>query len=809
MRVADHARALAMAAALATAAVALAEVPAQGMPPRAEQWWWLLASLVLAGAAQFRHLRPPPAAAAAATTPVSRARLAVGCALSGVGGGLWLWATMDFHRNWYTAFDRAWLAWLAGTALLGGGLDLLHRRGATPAVRSRGRAAWLVTAFAIGGVAAWLRLAAIGEFPGPAGITQIEDLQFGHWGAQFLAGERRRWEFIGHAWISAAAIAAGGASLESMRTGYAIVGSLTVVAVCAWLRGAVGAAAALTGAAYMAVSSWDIVISRIGFNPDVLTVAVLYALLLGPTRRGRPSAYAAIGLLGGYLLWEYIAYRPATLFAAAGASWISVRDRGAGWWMRAGRPLLMLALIAMMSLPLFGARLQGRVWAEYFNGLDRARAQRHYYNESHDWRQAVELRVGRALDTAGLLFFLGDASPTRNLGRRPLVDPVSATLMLVGFAGCAVNPAMAMMGMFAAAFLFTAAGAMVVTSDFNALRMSVTIPYLYFFVGVAAAGLWTVWQRAWGRAGQGLAVIVLAAGLAWAARANIEFLAEYRAAPAVRKALRNNLAYLSNWLRDNVDADEQVVGVAGRSSNALIGNDAAWLRAHDIPGALEWDVVAALHAWRQDWPTMFLIFAGRDTQDTARFVQSLVPQAQFRFVADAELLGADLAWARVPGRPAGLDEGLRRIACRGAAVEYQFRGDRPGEVRKVIRRVEPLVGLSTWPSEVVAAFYAGYWPTRLAVTHSAEIEIRRGGEYLIEADFYGAEARIEMDDMQFVRSRRIHLDAGWHRLRVTGDFAPLPEGLVARLMWSGPDSGGIKELIPFYSVAAAVADCAE
>lgn len=799
----DHLRVVGLLASLAAAAVALVEVPPHGGLPSNEQWWWLLASFLLAAAAQFRlhfEVAEPPVQ----PRGVSRRRMGAGVAVA--GAMLWLVATHGFYSDWYGWFDRAWIGWLAGTALLACGLDVAM--GWSLRIGRLFRPLWLLPVAAlIGAGAAWVRLDGIGEFPGPAGITQIEDLQFGHWGAQFLDGERRRWEFIGHAWISAVSIAVGGPSLESMRTGYAIVGSLTVVAVLAWLRAAAGMAAAVAGAAFMAVSSWDAVVARIGFNPDVLPVAVLYAILIGPARRGRPSAYAIMGLLSGYLLWEYIAYRPAIAIAAIGAVWLSLRDRSAGWALRVGRPALMLALVGMMAVPLFGARMHGRVWEEYFNGLNRARAQKHYYNEEYDWRQIVQLRAERVLDTVGLLYFLGDASPARNLGRRPLVDPVSATLMLVGLAGCLVNPAVSLFGLFAVGFALTAFGAMVVTADFNALRLSVTIPYLYFFVGVAALSLLVAMRRAWGRLGWWLATLLLAAGLAWAARASVEFLAAYRGSPVVRKVARNNLAYLSNWLRENVDEVEQVVGVGGKSYNALIGNDAAWLRGRPIPGVLEWDVMTALRAWKQDWPTMFLVFAGRDTRDTARYVEWLLPEAQFTWIGDPEGFGADLAYTRFGGRPAELDAALEYAPCRGVRVEYRFLGEKPGEVRRVIQRVEPLIGLGTWPSEVVAAFYGGYWPRRLEVTYQAEFQVARPGMYLIEGDFYGAEPRIEVDAQSFARSRRVHLEAGAHAFRATADFAPLPEGLVARLLWNGPDSGNEKELIPFYAVAVPSDDC--
>jgi len=800
---ADHLRAVCMVISLGAAAAALAGVPPEGMFPSTEQWRLLLACFVFAALAQSgtrptTPAAPSPRAAAGARQPI-------GVALAVAGVVLFVGASVRLYLDWNAEFDRAWLSWLGGAVLLGIGLDRVT--GVWPMKTTIARRGWLALALVVlFAAAAAVRLGSIAEFPGPAGITQIEDLQFGNWGARYLEGDRRRWEFIGHTWISALSIAIGGPHLLAMRTGYALVGALTVVAVFLWLRGAAGAVAPLIGAVFMVVSSWDAVVARIGFNPDVLTVAALFALLVGPARRGRPSAYVAMGLLSGYLLWEYIAYRPAVAFALVGGAAASLRDRSSGWLLRLGRPALVLAMIAVMSAPLFGARIKGRVWDEYFNGLNRARAQSHYYNDAYDWAQVFALRAERSLDTAALLFFQGDGSYARNLPHRPLVDPVSATLMLVGLAGCVAAPA-SLLGLFAAAFLATAAGAMVVTSDFNPLRLSVTIAYLYFFVGIAGVGIVTVWSRAWGRAGRALAVFVLAAGLVFAVRDNVSFLTRYWSAPSARRVVRNNLAYLSNWLGDNVLLGEQVVGVADKSSNAIVPNDAAWLRGRPMPGAVEWDVMTALRRWREGLPTLLLVFAGPDTRDTQKFIESILPGVRTKFVADDANLGGDLAFARLPGRPDALDAALDHLRCRGVAIEYEFRGAGPNKVLERLRRIDPLVGSSTWPSEVVATFYRGIAPRRLAVRYDAEIEIERGGSYLFESDFFGADPRIEINGRHVGRMRPVKLAPGRHRFHAIADFAPLPEGLTARFLWTGPDSGGQRELIPFYRIAVPHEDC--
>lgn len=807
LAVKDQFRALCIAVSLGLAAAALYDVPVTGMPGQPRQWWLLLASFGCAIAALW-GLSLTPAPPPAERRPADRARWWLGAALAAAGAVLWVVATQRFYMAWAAEFDRAWISWVVGTCLLAIGLDLAAGR--WDAERRTPRGWWLWAAIAVTLVlAGTVRLGMIDVFPGPAGMTQIEDLQFGNWGQHFLDGERGRWEFIGHAWISALSIKLGGAQLFSMRVGYAIVGTLTVVAVFLWLRLAAGSLAAAVGTAFLVVSSWDAVVSRIGFNPNVLTVAVLYVLLLGPARRGRPSAYAFMGLLSGYLLWEYIAYRPAAAFALLGGAFYSLREQSAGWAMRLGRPALMLALICLMSVPLFGTRLNGRIMDEYMNPINRARGTKQYYNPDYDWRQVVEMRLARARDTVGLLFFVGDGSPARNIARRPLVDGASATLMLVGFAYCLANPRLQLFGLFAVAFVVTTVGAMIITGELNTLRMSVTIPYLYFFAGLAGAAIHLLWRRAWGRIGGALAILLLLVGIGWASYSNLGFLHRYWTSPGTRAAARSNLALLASWLGQNVRPGEQVVGAGGRSSEALGPSDAAWLRGDPIPGVMEWDILTALHGWKERGPTVVVLFVGQDTQDHARFLRDLIPGLEMEFIPDELAVGGELAFGRLPDRPASLDAALDGLRCRGINVEYIYRGENPNEILHRFQRVEPMIGLGTWPTAVVHAFHRGVRPKRLEVHYDAVFRIETAGQYRLDAKFYVGPVTLQIDERTVPSAGGLYLEAGEHRFHAVADLEPLAGGLTARFLWAGPDSGGEYELIPFYRIAEPVPPCTD
>ena len=796
-RLLDHLRALGVFLTVGLAVAALYPFPTSANP-RPDQWWLLLGSFVSALLWQFglRHgISTKPV-----ERPVGRARRVGGILIALAGAAVWQWATHSFYLDWNGSFDRSWLAWVAGTILIGVGLDLAtgYWRDAQALSRSWRLLALISAILLLAGI---VRLGMIATFPGPAGITQIEDLQFGNWGAHFLAGQRRRWEFIGHAWVSAVGIKLGGPTLYSVRSAYAVVGTLTVAVVFLWLRSTAGMIAALIGTAFMIVSSWDGVISRIGFNPDVLVVALVLWLMMGPGRRGRPSAYAAMGLLCGYILWEYIAYRPVAVFALLGGTFYSLRDKGASWALRLGRPALIVALMVCVAIPLFGNRIKGRVANEYLNGLNRARAVKSYYNESYSWEKTLELRLNRSLRTAGLFFFQGDGSGARNIGYRPLVDPASAVLGTIGFAYCLANLHVPIFGLFAAAFVLTTIGAMIVTADFNVLRMSVTIPYFYFFVGLAGLSIYRVWGTAWRRFGQALAALLLLGALGWSSYANLTFLWDYWTSPEVKRIVHSDLANLCSWLGENVDEGEQVVGAAHRNSNALIGSDAAWLRGGPIPGILEWDIETALRQWSEDGPTALVAYTNVDTEAAARFLEYILPGVEMTVERNEFNEIAQLAYAHLPGRPEQLDRALETWNCRGIAAKYIFRG----EGKKILRTVDqvaPIVGYATFPTEIFKWFHRGKKPRRLGIEYAAEIRIEKPGTYTFVADVYGgtAEVRIGGNKIGAGRRARVELDPGVHRFDVTADMQPWGGGLKSRLLWQGPDSGGVEEPIPFYRI---------
>ena len=366
--------------------------------------WGLLAAALCLGAAGCWRLSLPGTALDGPSGPATprRRRLGLGLALAGIA--LWIWAPWVLLSDWNTWFTPGWLAWVGGTILLGAGLDQAWARWQWPA---RPGLRLGIVVGAMGAVAALYRFGTFYFFPAESHITQIEELQVGAMGSAYLRGWRQRWEYLSHAWLAAIGLWLGGPSLFAMRAPFAAVSVLKVVPLFLWLRFSAGNAAAVVGTALLAFSAWDVTYARVPTNQNAIVIAAAFALLAGPARRGRPSAYVWLGLLGGYVLYEYVGYRLVGLFAIAGGLVASLRHASDPWWARLGRPLLTMALIAVMGSTLYLHLTRTGQMHQYYDGWGRARANQTHYNAADSPMERLE-RIGLFTDTNELDRLAGD-----------------------------------------------------------------------------------------------------------------------------------------------------------------------------------------------------------------------------------------------------------------------------------------------------------------------------------------------------------------------------------------------------------------
>lgn len=774
------------------------------------RWWWLGAALLLAILWQWRLSLPGAMLAARPPEGAPLSRIALGLAIGLAGAALWGWAITGLFQSWALNFDRSWGTLPVAAATLGVGLDVAWgrwpRRDGTP--RARRLVLSLLSLLALAAVYRFWKLT---SFPGPAGITQVEDLQTGMMGLGYLGGGRNRWEYLSWAWLAAVGVWLGGPTLNAMRIPFAVVSVLKGLPLFLWLRFAVGTVGALVGTALFTFSAYDVILSRIPNNHDALIVAIAFALLAGPARRGRPSAYVWLGLFGGYVLYEYVAYRPLAFFVVAGAAWLSFRDANARLIARLGRPLITLALIVTMALPLFLRVLSppDRIWSEYFNGWNRARVIGPYYDPQDTWRAAIEKRVDRSFEATALFFFTGDSHPARRVSQ-PLVDHVTAAFLVVGVA-CAVAHIMEpIFGLTLVAALATVAGTMVMTGNFDIGRVGGVVPYIYALVGYGAASLAALAEGR-SRLVRLTVLGLLAAAVLWAGWLNTRALFEHWSSPSVRRAQRSNLAYLSSWLGNQVQPGERVVAIAPGYFNVLESNDAAWLRGREMDGIVTWDIEAALRYWaQQNGKTLLLGFAGASTPDVREYLEWLLPGLKMSVETDPLNLGGDLVYAHLEQTPAALSSAVAAARCRGVRAEYRLVGPSADGAALNMSAVLPFIDGTTWPGEVRGRLHQMQTrPPSMTVRFQADFVVRTAGDYSFASEGYPGKTALVLDGQQYASQvPSVHLESGSHRMELNATLEPEPNLMSVSLLWKGPDSLGQSELMPFYRISPADASCA-
>ena len=247
----------------------------------------------------------------------------------------------------------------------------------------------------------------------------------------FLPSNNGREPFF--AYCVAAVMAIFGPGVTSIRLAAALLGILTLPAAYLCFRGLLGPRVAFLGALALAISTWHLHLSRLGFRvvAEPLFAALAVFFLVRALRQRRLRDWALSGFIVGGSIYTYI---PARLFALLlvllPLLWfLTYWPRERAHWRRqlAGFALLVIAA-AVVSLPLGSYFL--RQPSDFLGRADQVSV----LNAIRGGADAATVLLRNTVDTLLMLVWRGDANPRHNLPGQPIFDVLLAGPFLLGLA---------------------------------------------------------------------------------------------------------------------------------------------------------------------------------------------------------------------------------------------------------------------------------------------------------------------------------------------------------------------------------------
>ncbi len=385
-------------------------------------------------------------------------------------------------------FDEA-MAWYAVALAC---TVIFAYEGTAPAVRSWParlqafiRRHWLEGVFLLGilGIALFMRLFRFGDYP-PSGLPCCGEKEIATAVFNVIHNGERPLVFPLVKYSVAAGFLIFGENTDGFRVPPLVLSVFTVIPFYILLRQMMSAPAALFATALLASSRLFLHVTA---YHNVMLEAVLLALfLVRGMKTGSPLMFAGAGLMSGLISYEYEGYRAIPIIAlgyvaVAGAfsllwpppNWNTLLERGTSLARKAWRPAIAFSLAAFIAIgPLLVALGDGEDL--YFRRLSVSPAERIIPDDT-----GFEPGWLDRLDWARNQFWPGDTThgafdpyygPKEN---RPLLDPVSATLLLLAVALAAATFWRQFRLFFLVWFVAAVAGAGLIPSDppFNTFRV--------------------------------------------------------------------------------------------------------------------------------------------------------------------------------------------------------------------------------------------------------------------------------------------------------------------------------------------------
>jgi hypothetical protein len=580
----------------------------------------------------------------------------VGISLAVAGGLLLLNASRLLCLDWSGSFDAAVPMGAVGVVVLGLGADLMAGHGPrlTPGPSRIGRALFrpetLVLLFVLA-VGFWFRFRSFGSFPPPDGFSSCEESQEATTAMRISTQPGcRPWEWPLSQYVPALSFNHFGRRIETLRGPATALGFATLVPFYLLARSMVGPAAALFGAALLAVSRGHVQMSWYSDEAYVpLTFFVtLLAVLFGATRSRRPLLFAIAGAMTAASLYFYAAYRVIPVLVAAFllSELASARRRPFGW-----RELtLMAATFIAVAAPL-GVILRREGTAYYLEALHRSTANTDYYTS--DWTRFLSLRAERVHATFDALTQSdhGVFFPSLNAAAEPFLDPFTSVSVVLGFGTSLALLRRRHRAWVVLTFLVVIMGATVVVQNLDFRRLGMVVPYLFLFPAFLAGDLLAASRTPAARrvvlSGLG-AIAILAAAY------NYRFLFRVLGESAeVRSAHKNDYTVPAFYLSKSYRGEYVVIltpedGYVIR--NFFEPNDYDWLKPEGLKGEVRTglgDTLPLPASVPADQPVLLLIQPPFDLQEVTARVRHLYPGVSCEVRKDPDHPAFDLGVCRI------------------------------------------------------------------------------------------------------------------------------------------------------------------
>ncbi len=749
-------------------------------------------AFLIAALAAAVVLRSGRDAADVAPTPTARLS-ALGLVLTIGGVAAAIAGVTLLIRAWPTSFYTGWCALVAGTALLSAGIRRLDGDG--PRAWTWEDTAAVAAIVAVGAV---LRFHNYSEWPGAFTTHAIEEQQTGLGGFRVLARDQRPWEFWPDYQMTALALWLDPKpTFNTIRVPYTIVSTLTPIPVYFLLRQLVRMPAARFGALLYALASWNLTYSRCAhpiFPTNILVIIVL-ALLLHFGRTRRLGGMPWIGLLAGSTLYSYAGYRGTPLFVMVFFAGCIIADV---WrWRNApaaerqpmrrrlARDLLatigVMALIVATAAPIsnvLGA--SGRSY--YFEAAGRALANRDYYTD--DTQKFIDQRVHRIRQTAAIFMHLGDGSPTFNVWGKPMLDPATAVLFVIGLCIACLRPFRGYDGFLLFVFLTLMLVGTVFVQNLDIRRLQGITVFVAAFSAITFDSLWTFLDVRWRRVAV-VAAVVVAADVGWTAYQT--YFLQMAGDPNIRLAFRDQYTTLIHWGYEQPEKRPILLqSLVHRffDHGYHYRYNYSWLIDAHLEGTDLGDVSDLLkpRTFKTSGARSVVIQEPFEREATAKLLEAAYPGTRCRDFIEPESARTGLTTCELPAELAAA-----RIRPTLKA-QYLLAGD--VSRRRPINRSEPFLGFGTYPRVC-------YTPSIGHVCHgewNGTFTVPPGKHYQIVLTLTGRTTASAAVDGQPVPPQGLTVAEGMHAVRVE---AQLPRDWEAgvRLSWR---RDGVEEVVPFY-----------